>query len=99
MIAACRASNGCSTVSRWPTPPLSPISELSILPHHIEAAEAVVDGEIAALDDRGLPSFERLQHRITVADAASVADLGAIDPASSHRGSRGRGGRRDRRAR
>lgn len=54
--------------------------ELSILPHHIEAAEAVVDGEVAALDDRGLPSFERLQHRITVADAASVAALARKQP-------------------
>jgi bifunctional non-homologous end joining protein LigD len=49
--------------------------ELSILPHHISAQQAVLDGEIAALDQRGLPSFERLQSRINVSDASSIATL------------------------
>ena len=39
--------------------------ELSILPHHIKADTAILDGEIAALDARGVPSFEMLQRRIT----------------------------------
>ena len=49
--------------------------ELSILPHHIKAQTAIVDGEIAALNERGVPSFELLQRRINVADASSVALL------------------------
>ncbi len=49
--------------------------ELSVLPHHIKASTVILDGEIAALDPRGLPSFERLQSRINVADASSVATL------------------------
>ena len=49
--------------------------ELSVLPHHIEATSAILDGEIAALDPRGLPSFELLQRRITVADASAIATL------------------------
>ncbi len=49
--------------------------ELSVVPHHIEAASAILDGEIAALDPRGLPSFELLQRRITVADASAIATL------------------------
>jgi len=47
--------------------------ELSILPHRIKAQTAIVDGEIAALNERGVASFELLQRRINVADASSVA--------------------------
>ena len=54
--------------------------ELSILPHHFKAKTAIVDGEIAALDERGLPSFELLQRRITVADASAIATLARKDP-------------------
>ncbi len=49
--------------------------ELSVLPHHIRASTAILDAEIAALDDRGLPSFELLQSRINVAEASAVATL------------------------
>jgi len=49
--------------------------ELSILPHHIHAESAIVDGEIAALDARGVPSFEMLQRRINVSEASSIALL------------------------
>ena len=54
--------------------------ELSILPHHIKARTAIVDGEIAALNERGVPSFELLQRRINVADASSVALLSRHHP-------------------
>jgi bifunctional non-homologous end joining protein LigD len=54
--------------------------ELSILPHHVKAQTAIVDGEIAALNERGVPSFELLQRRINVADASSVATLARHHP-------------------
>jgi bifunctional non-homologous end joining protein LigD len=54
--------------------------ELSVLPHHIQAQTAIVDGEIAALNDRGVPSFELLQRRINVSDASSVATLSRHHP-------------------
>lgn len=54
--------------------------ELSIVPRHVKAATAILDGEIAALNDRGLPSFEQLQRRITVADAGSIAALARNHP-------------------
>jgi bifunctional non-homologous end joining protein LigD len=54
--------------------------ELSILPHHIKAQAVIVDGEIAALNERGVPSFELLQRRINVADASSVATLARHHP-------------------
>jgi bifunctional non-homologous end joining protein LigD len=41
----------------------------------LAARTAVVDGEIVALDERGLPSFCLLQQRMHVRDAASVAKL------------------------
>ena len=54
--------------------------ELSVLPHHLNAREAIVDGEIAALDDRGRPDFERLQTRMHVTGAASIARLSRSTP-------------------
>ena len=54
--------------------------ELSILPHHLRARSAIVDGEIAALDSRGRPSFELLQSRMHVADASAIARLARSHP-------------------
>jgi bifunctional non-homologous end joining protein LigD len=49
--------------------------ELSILPHHMKAKQAILDAEIAVLDPAGVPSFELLQRRITVAEASTIATL------------------------
>ena len=49
--------------------------ELTVLPHQIKASTAILDGEIAALDNRGLPSFELLQSRINVTEASAIATL------------------------
>ncbi len=50
--------------------------ELSILPHHVKAKTAILDGEIAALDDRGYcPALSFCNARITaVADAKRHRD-------------------------
>jgi len=54
--------------------------ELSVLPHHVTAGQAIFDAEIAALDAQGRPDFEQLQRRINVADASVVARLARSHP-------------------
>jgi bifunctional non-homologous end joining protein LigD len=54
--------------------------ELSILPHQVRAQQAIIDGEIAALDPQGRPSFELLQRRINVAEASAIARLARSHP-------------------
>jgi bifunctional non-homologous end joining protein LigD len=39
---------------------------------HLPCAEFVVDGEVVALDERGVPAFERLQQRLQQSDPAAV---------------------------
>jgi len=47
--------------------------ELAVLPDAVDAETAILDGEIVALDERGLPSFGALQHRMHVSDPSSAA--------------------------
>ena len=59
--------------------------ELSVLPHHLKQGslkirQAIVDGEIAALDKKGRTDFELLQTRMHVTDAAAVARLSRSTP-------------------
>jgi bifunctional non-homologous end joining protein LigD len=49
--------------------------ELQGLASALEGRDAVLDGEIVACDDAGIPSFERLQERMHVDDRALVATL------------------------
>jgi bifunctional non-homologous end joining protein LigD len=54
--------------------------ELSVLPRQVKASQAILDGEIAVLDDKGRSSFSLIQPRISVADANSVAHLSRSTP-------------------
>ncbi|HJZ62985.1 MAG TPA: DNA ligase D [Candidatus Acidoferrum sp.] len=53
-----RSRNNIDITKRYP--------ELASLPAEFSAREAILDGEIVALDERGLSSFERLQERMHV---------------------------------
>lgn len=66
------ARNGGDITARYP--------ELLDLPHAI-AGDAVLDGEIVALDDGQRPSFARLQRRMHVADPRTAARLARSVPA------------------
>jgi bifunctional non-homologous end joining protein LigD len=55
--------------------------ELSVLPHYVEAEQAILDGEIAVLDERGVSSFALIQPRIMNQDANSVAHAARRAPA------------------
>jgi bifunctional non-homologous end joining protein LigD len=54
--------------------------ELSVLPRQVKASQAILDGEIAVLDDKGRSSFSLIQPRISVTDANAVAHLARSAP-------------------
>ncbi len=54
--------------------------ELSVLPHYVGAKSAILDGEIAVLDEGGRPSFSRIQPRIMASDANAIAQLARSRP-------------------
>lgn len=49
--------------------------ELAVLPHHLAARQAVLDGEIAVLDAKGVSRFHLIQPRIANSDPNAVAHL------------------------
>jgi bifunctional non-homologous end joining protein LigD len=54
--------------------------ELASLPEALAPLDVVLDGEVVALDARGRPSFERLQHRMHVTSAVDAARRAAEVP-------------------
>src|ERR1039457_6542606 len=54
--------------------------ELSLLPHFVRAGTAIIDGEIAVLDEQGRPRFSLIQPRIHVSDPNSIAHLSRSAP-------------------
>jgi bifunctional non-homologous end joining protein LigD len=67
-----RSRRGADITDRFP--------ELRGLGEAMGTTEAVLDGEIVALDASGRPSFERLQGRIHVSSPAKARQLAATDP-------------------
>jgi bifunctional non-homologous end joining protein LigD len=54
--------------------------ELQVIPHYIEAGEAILDGEIVVLDAQGVSHFELIQSRIHSQDANAIAKMGQKNP-------------------
>ncbi len=54
--------------------------ELSVLPHFLKASTAILDGEIAVLDENGRSRFNLIQPRISVTDPNSIAHLSRSAP-------------------
>ena len=49
--------------------------ELAVLPHQLAAQQAVLDGEIAVLDEKGVSRFHLIQPRIANSDPNTIAHL------------------------
>lgn len=64
--------NGNEVTGRYP--------ELDALAGGLGVHRALLDGEIVTFDDRGRPSFERLQRRMHVADPGEIRRLSAEVP-------------------
>jgi bifunctional non-homologous end joining protein LigD len=54
--------------------------ELSVIPHYIAAGQAILDGEIAVLDEKGVARFELIQPRIAQSDPNAVAHMARSRP-------------------
>jgi bifunctional non-homologous end joining protein LigD len=49
--------------------------ELAVLPHHVAASRAILDGEIAVLNAKGVSQFHLIQPRIANSDPNTIAHL------------------------
>ncbi len=56
--------------------------ELRALGPQLGSRQAVLDGEIVAFDEQGLPSFERLQRRMHITSASAIRRLASEQPVS-----------------
>jgi len=54
--------------------------ELAVVPHQVAARQAVLDGEIAVLDEKGVARFNLIQPRIMISDPNSIAHLARSAP-------------------
>jgi bifunctional non-homologous end joining protein LigD len=54
--------------------------ELAVMPHQMASRQAILDGEIAVLDEKGVSRFHLIQPRITNADPNSIAHLSRSTP-------------------
>ena len=71
-----RSRNGLDLTSRFP--------EIVKCARHLPCAEFVVDGEVVVHDERGLPSFPRLQVRAAVRGEAATARAARHDPVTCY---------------
>lgn len=68
-------NSGVRIVGRKGTPMDRQYPELAKIPEAVNASTAILDGEIATVDEKGRPSFERLQPRIMASDAGAITQL------------------------
>jgi bifunctional non-homologous end joining protein LigD len=54
--------------------------ELAVLPHQVAGQTAILDGEIAVLDEQGVSRFHLIQPRISNSDPNSIAHLSRSTP-------------------
>ena len=54
--------------------------ELSVIPHYIAAGQAILDGEIAMLDEKGVARFDLIQPRITMPIPMPISHMARSRP-------------------
>jgi len=54
--------------------------ELLVLPHYVDAGQAILDGEIVVLNEQGVSKFDLIQPRIHTQDAHAIAKMGQKKP-------------------
>jgi bifunctional non-homologous end joining protein LigD len=54
--------------------------ELAVIPHQVAAAQVILDGEVAVLDESGVSRFHLIQPRIANSDPNSIAHLARSTP-------------------
>jgi bifunctional non-homologous end joining protein LigD len=54
--------------------------ELAVLPHQVAGQTAILDGEVAVLDEQGVSRFHLIQPRISNSDPNSIAHLSRSTP-------------------
>jgi len=79
-LLACRDGARARLLSRAGRDRTATYPELALAVRHLPLASFVIDGEVVALDPRGLGSFERLQRRFTQTDPLAVARAAAEIP-------------------
>jgi bifunctional non-homologous end joining protein LigD len=68
-------TEGTRLVSRTGREQTLQYPELDHLAEYVNALSAVIDGEIVALDEQGVPSFELLQQRMNISSPREVARM------------------------
>jgi bifunctional non-homologous end joining protein LigD len=74
-------AGGVELVSRAGNSATARFPEFGILPDLLPGRDAILDGEIVALDDHGRPSFSRLQERMPLRRPADIRDAMQSVPA------------------
>ncbi|MHB8791756.1 MAG: DNA ligase D [Thermoleophilia bacterium] len=80
-LAFLRDDGTASLVSRNQRELTTRFPELADIGAHFLAGELIVDGEIAALDERGISRFQLLQSRINLSGAVNIEQAGRSTPA------------------
>ena len=80
-LARVGEAGGASLISRNGREQVSRFPELAGLAGNFLASEFIADGEIAALDERGVSRFQLLQQRLNLTDEAAARQAAARAPA------------------
>jgi bifunctional non-homologous end joining protein LigD len=74
------STNGTRLISRTGRDQTAQYPELSNLATYVNAIHAVLDGEIVAIDEKGNPSFGRLQQRINLGSPTEIEQARKMIP-------------------